>query len=322
MLPGLPSGLSVFTVVAAVGKESQEPRQGSSGPKPWVTWSLAPGLQEPGECPILAPKPPSSHRARSPHSLKPGHFTECLAEYMAEACDELETIDNATHQSTTLTPSLWSRKKEPKATSGIKQTKQKGKKEKQQLPDKNKFAGLLDSEAQCICVQANYRDTPQNGPNDQCLCLHSYLAHLVPDQDPGGRFRPIGSTNPLMIIILLTPLIMALFPFGPMAAHLNFFNIKMLVLRLAPQTSVFGSAFAQGSGPHLSTFSPAPDAHVFSHTFPPATGARPLAFSQCPNTSVAFLPSPVTTFLGASTQATPFELSRPVANTLLAPLKL
>ncbi|KAJ7768691.1 ankyrin repeat-containing domain protein [Mycena maculata] len=54
---------------------SQEPRQGTSGPKPWVTRSLAPGLQEPGECPILTPQPASSHKARSPHSPKPGRFT-------------------------------------------------------------------------------------------------------------------------------------------------------------------------------------------------------------------------------------------------------
>ncbi|KAJ7730115.1 hypothetical protein DFH07DRAFT_756469, partial [Mycena maculata] len=84
-------------------------------------------------------------RDRRNASRRESHYRQ--AAERSEARDELETIDDAIQQSTTLTQSLRSRKKELKATSGVKQTKRKGEKEKQRLPGENEFAGLSDSEA-------------------------------------------------------------------------------------------------------------------------------------------------------------------------------
>ncbi|KAJ7086972.1 hypothetical protein C8R44DRAFT_900928 [Mycena epipterygia] len=84
------------------------------------------------------------HRDRKNDSRRTSHYRQALER--SEARNGLENIDDDIERSTAPTRELRAKKKELKATSGVKQVKRRGEKEKERLPDENEFAGLSDSE--------------------------------------------------------------------------------------------------------------------------------------------------------------------------------
>ena len=81
-------------------------------------------------------------RDRRNEARRTSHFHQALGR--SEARDELENIDDAIQNSTSLTRELREKKKNLQSLSGVKQTKRKGEKKKDKLPDESELAGQID----------------------------------------------------------------------------------------------------------------------------------------------------------------------------------
>ncbi|KAJ6601774.1 hypothetical protein DFH09DRAFT_1480824 [Mycena vulgaris] len=82
------------------------------------------------------------HRDRKNEARRTSHFHQSLGR--REARDELEKIDDAIQNSTSLTRELREKKRKLQSLSGVKQTKRKGEKKKDKLPDETELAGQID----------------------------------------------------------------------------------------------------------------------------------------------------------------------------------
>ncbi|KAJ6466503.1 hypothetical protein DFH09DRAFT_1381711 [Mycena vulgaris] len=81
-------------------------------------------------------------RDRRNDARRTSHFRQALGR--REARDELENIDDAIQNSTSLTRELRDKKRNLQSLSGVKQTKRKGEKNKDKLPDEAELAGEID----------------------------------------------------------------------------------------------------------------------------------------------------------------------------------
>ncbi|KAJ6563282.1 hypothetical protein DFH09DRAFT_1082342 [Mycena vulgaris] len=82
------------------------------------------------------------HRDHKNEARRTSHFRQALGR--REARDELENIDDAIQNSPSSTRELREKKRNLQSLSGVKQTKRKGEKKKDKLPDQNELADQID----------------------------------------------------------------------------------------------------------------------------------------------------------------------------------
>ncbi|KAJ7131025.1 hypothetical protein C8R44DRAFT_904076 [Mycena epipterygia] len=122
------------------------------------------------------------HRDRRNDSRRTSHFNQALER--RDARNELEGLDDAIQSSTVLTRELREKKKLLKSTSGVKNTKRKGEKQKDKLPDDNEFAGISDSEGGPGLSQFSHNNEPALYFTEHADASSIHEVQLEPSLEP------------------------------------------------------------------------------------------------------------------------------------------